>query len=51
MAENLSGMEMMESEYKALVRKDVTAVSIEGLKSKREGNTAMYLRNKMLEFG
>jgi len=51
MAETLSGMVMMENEYKALVRKYVTAVSTEGLKSKREVNTAMYLRRKMLEFG
>lgn len=41
----------MESEYMALVRKDVTAVSTEGLKSKWDVNTAMYLRSKMLEFG
>jgi hypothetical protein len=33
MVETLSGMEIMENEYKALVRKHVTEVSIEKLES------------------
>jgi len=41
----------MEKECKASVRKHVAELSTEGLKSKREVNTVMYLRSKMLEFG
>jgi hypothetical protein len=48
MVENLSDVEIMENEYEALVRKRVAEVSTEGLKSKREFNTVMYLRSKIL---